>query len=74
MDFIKKLPSFSSFDNILVIVDYLLKQAIFILTHNTITSAELACLFVVHVLKNMEFHLMLRLTMALSLSLTSSAP
>ena len=44
MDFIEKLPSFSSFDTILVIVDQLSKQAIFI-----ITSVELACLFVVYV-------------------------
>jgi len=40
MDFIEKLPSFSVFDTILVIVDCLSKQAIFIPTHNTITSAE----------------------------------
>ena len=49
MDFIKKLPSSSSFDTILVIVDQLSKQAIFIPTHDTITSAELARLFVTHV-------------------------
>jgi len=49
MDFIEKLPSFSCFDTILVIVDRLSKQAIFISTHNTITSAELAHLFVTHV-------------------------
>jgi len=49
MDFIEKLPSSSSFDTILVIVDRLSKQAIFIPTHNTITSAELARLFVIHV-------------------------
>jgi len=49
IDFIEKLPSFSSFDTILVIVDHLLKQAIFIPTHDTITSVELAHLFVVHV-------------------------
>ena len=49
MDFIEKLPSSSSFDTILVIVDCLLKQAIFIPTHDTITSVELACLFVVYV-------------------------
>jgi len=45
MDFIKKLPSSFSFDTILVIVDYLSKQAIFIPTHDTITSVELARLF-----------------------------
>jgi len=49
MDFIEKLPFFSGFDTILVIVDHLLKQAIFILTHDTITSAELVCLFIIHV-------------------------
>jgi len=49
MDFIEKLSSSSSFDTIRVIVDRLSKQAIFILTHDTITSAELARLFVIHV-------------------------
>jgi len=49
MDFIEKLPSSSGFNTILVIVDHLLKQAIFIPTHDTITSVELACLFVIHV-------------------------
>jgi len=49
IDFIEKLPSSSSFDTILVIVDRLSKQAIFIPTHDTITSAELARLFVTHV-------------------------
>jgi len=49
MDFIEKLPSSSGFDNILVIVDRLSKQAIFIPTHNTITSVELAHLFVIHI-------------------------
>jgi len=49
MDFIEKLPSSSGFDTILVIVDRLSKQAIFIPTHDTITLAELACLFVIHI-------------------------
>jgi len=49
MDFIEKLPSSSSFDTILVIVDHLSKQAIFIPTHDTITLTELARLFVIHV-------------------------
>jgi len=49
MDFIEKLPSSSGFDTILVIVDRLSKQAIFIPTHDTITSAELAHLFVIHI-------------------------
>ena len=49
MDFIEKLSPSSGFDTILVIVDQLSKQSIFIPTHDTITSAELAKLFVIHV-------------------------
>ena len=49
MDFIEKLPSSSGFNTILVIVNQLTKQAIFIPAHDTIMSADLACLFVLHV-------------------------
>jgi len=49
MDFIEKLLSSSGFDTILVIVNWLTKQAIFIPAHDTITSADLAHLFVLHV-------------------------
>ena len=49
MDFIKKLPSSSKFDTILVIVNQLTKQAIFTPTYNTITSLNLACLFILYV-------------------------
>ena len=49
IDFIKKLPSSSEFDTILVIVDWLTKQVIFIPAHDTITSVDLARLFVLHV-------------------------
>ena len=49
MDFIEKLPSSSGFDTILVIVDRLTKQAIFIPAHDTIMSTDLAHLFVLHV-------------------------
>ena len=49
MDFIEQLPQASSFTAILVIVDQLSKQAIFIPTHDTITSPELAKLFLLHV-------------------------
>jgi len=49
MDFIEKLPLSSGFDTILVIVDWLTKQAIFISAHDTITSADLAHLFVLYV-------------------------
>ena len=49
MDFIEQLPSSNGFTSILVIVDRLSKQGIFIPTHDTITSPELAKLFVAHV-------------------------
>ena len=49
MDFIEKLLSSSRFDTILVIVNQLTKQAIFIPAHDTIMSADLAHLFVLHV-------------------------
>src|SRR6266481_2687283 len=49
MDFIEKLPKSSSYMSILVIVDCLSKQLHFIPTYNTITSQQLAQLFVLHV-------------------------
>jgi len=49
MDFIEKLLSFSGFDTILVIVNWLTKQTIFIPAYDTIMSMDLACLFVLHV-------------------------
>ena len=49
MDFIEKLLSFSGFNIILVIVNQLTKQAIFISVYDTITSANLAHLFVLYV-------------------------
>jgi len=49
MDFIEKLPSSSGFNTILVIVDWLTKQATFIPAYDTIMSRDLACLFILHV-------------------------
>jgi hypothetical protein len=49
MDFIEPLPSSSGYTAILVIIDCLSKQAIFTPTHDTITSPELAKLFLLHV-------------------------
>jgi len=49
MDFIEKLLLSSGFDTILVIVDQLTKQAIFISAHNTIMSMDLAHLFILYV-------------------------
>jgi IS30 family transposase len=49
MDFIEQLPDSEGFTAILVVVDHFTKQALFIPTHNTITSAQLAKLFIIHV-------------------------
>jgi len=49
MDFIEKLPPSSGYTSILVIVDHLSKQSLFIPTHDTITSPQLAQLFILHV-------------------------
>ena len=49
MDFIEQLPSSNGFTAILVVVDRFSKQSIFIPTVDTITSVQLAELFVLHV-------------------------
>ena len=49
MDFIEQLPASSGYMAILVVVDRLTKQSIFIPTHDTITFTQLAQLFVLHV-------------------------
>ena len=49
MDFIEQLPHSSNNSSILVVVDRLSKQAIFILTTDTISTPELAKLFIIHV-------------------------
>jgi len=49
MDFIEQLPESGGFTSVLVVVDRLSKQGIFIPTHDTITSLDLAKLFVTHV-------------------------
>ena len=49
MDFIEQLPKSLGFSAILVIVDRLSKQGIFIPTHDKIDAPELAKLFILHV-------------------------
>jgi hypothetical protein len=46
MDFIEQLSPSLGFTSILVIIDHLFKQGIFIPTVDTITSAQLAKLFI----------------------------
>jgi protoheme ferro-lyase len=48
MDFIEQLPDSKGYTAILV-VDRFTKQALFILTHDTIISTQLAELFIIHV-------------------------
>ncbi|KIN98909.1 hypothetical protein M404DRAFT_30877 [Pisolithus tinctorius Marx 270] len=49
MDFIKHLPNSDGYSAILVVVDCLSKQVVFIPTHDSVTSTELAKLFLTHV-------------------------
>src|SRR5882724_11829489 len=49
MDFIEELPPSSGYTSILVIVDRLSKQSLFIPTHDTIMSSKIAQLFVLHI-------------------------
>ena len=58
MDFIEQLPDSEGFTAILVVVDQFTKQALFIPTHDTITSAQLADCSLSMSFQNMVFHLM----------------
>jgi protoheme ferro-lyase len=49
MDFIEQLSNSKGFTAILVVVDCFTKQALFIPTHDTFTSTQLAKLFIIHV-------------------------
>src|SRR5438445_1243688 len=49
MDLIEQLPSSAGYTAILVVVDRLSKQGIFIPTHDILTVVQLAGLFVLHV-------------------------
>src|SRR6266705_2550017 len=49
MDFIEQLPSSSGFTSILVVMDCLSKQCVFIPMHNIIMALELVELFLLHI-------------------------
>src|SRR5258706_4035316 len=49
MDFIEQLPDSEGFSAILVIIDHLTKQAIFIPSHNMVNAPQVAWLFLIHV-------------------------
>src|SRR5258708_8601965 len=50
MDFIEQLPMLEGFTVILVIMDRLTKQSLFIPTHNTVDAPQLAQMFLTHIL------------------------
>ena len=66
MDFIEQLPASSNHTSILVIMDCLTKQALFIPTHDTITSPKLAQLFLSHIFSKHGHLPMSPLTVALN--------
>lgn len=49
MDFIKQLPKSNGFTAILVVIDHLSKECIFIPSTNTVTAPDVADVFVTHV-------------------------
>src|SRR5258705_6823523 len=49
MDFIEQLPALEGFTAILVIIDRLTKQSLFIPTHDTVDAPQLARMFLTHV-------------------------
>src|SRR6266446_42748 len=49
MDFIKQLPNSEGFSAILVIINHLTKQVIFIPSHNTVDAPQVVQLFLIHV-------------------------
>jgi len=49
MDFVEQLPTSNGYMDILVVVDWLTKQAIFVSTYRTIDTPTLAELFIIHV-------------------------
>src|SRR5258708_40283036 len=49
MDFIKQLPASEDFSAILVVINHLMKQAIFIPSHDTVNAPQVAQLFLTHI-------------------------
>src|SRR5260221_13974526 len=49
MDFIEQLPASEGFSTILVVINHLTKQVIFIPSHDTMNAPQVAQLFLTHV-------------------------
>src|SRR5258706_16312318 len=50
MDLIKQLPASEDFSTILVVIDHLTKQVIFIPSHDTMNAPQVVQLFLTHIL------------------------
>src|SRR5258705_10779920 len=57
MDFIEQLPDSEGFSAILVIIDCLTKQVIFIPSHNMVNAPQLVWLFLIHIFSKHGFTL-----------------
>src|SRR5258707_627560 len=49
MDFIEQLPASEDFSAILVVINHLMKQVIFIPSHDTVNALQVAQLFLTHI-------------------------
>src|SRR5258707_14586344 len=49
MDFIEQLPASEDFSTILIVIDHLMKQAIFIPSHDTMNALQVVRLFLTHI-------------------------
>ncbi|MBW0558660.1 hypothetical protein O181_098375, partial [Austropuccinia psidii MF-1] len=68
MEFITQLPLSNSFESILVVLDRFSKMKIFIPTYGTITSLELAQIFISHVLSKHGLSIRIQLKISRDLS------
>src|SRR5258708_7311023 len=74
MDFIKQLPASKDFSAILVVIDCLMKQAIFIPSHDTVNALQVVQLFLTTYSPNMGSHCTSHQTEVQSSYHTFSAP
>src|SRR5260221_477717 len=74
MDFIEQLPASEGFSTILVVVDHLMNQAIFIPSHDTMNTLQVVQLFLTHIFSKHGSHHMSHWTVVQSLYHTFSAP
>src|SRR6266436_3960702 len=71
---LKQLPASKDFSTILVVIDHLTKQAIFIPSHDTMNALQVAQLFLTHIFSKHGSHCMSHWTVVQSSYHTFSAP